>query len=327
MAFPLGVPTRMQPNPLPTIPITALVLGFRPENGIHFQGYAGSAWRGAFGWALKRTVCVVRDIPCAQCLLQRTCVWPYVFETPPPPDTEKMRRYPNAPHPFALVIDPQPHDGLYYLGLNLFGKAHAHLPYFIHAFALAGQAGLGQRREVYSLAEVWQFADGLDWQLIHRPGENLIPHRQFHLPIPKTPSRLRIDLLTPLRIRRNEVFVDAASFRFADWFGSLLRRISMLSYFHTDTPLETDFAALTLAAGGVGIHAAKLHWDDWARYSSRQEKKIQMGGLLGSFELDGADLGPFWPYLWLGQWTHAAKGAVMGLGRYQIEAASLPGSV
>ncbi len=97
----------------------------------------------------------------------------------------------------------------------------------------------------------------------------------------------------------------------------------MLSYFHTDTPLETDFAALTRAASGVGIHATKLRWDDWARYSSRQEKKIQMGGLVGSFELDGADLSPFWPYLWLGQWTHAAKGAVMGLGRYQIKAANL----
>jgi len=43
-----------------------------------------------------------------------------------------------------------------------------------------------------------------------------------------------------------------------------------------------------------------------------------MGGLIGEIELDGADLEPFWPYLWLGQWTHAGKGAVMGLGRYRF---------
>jgi len=93
---------------LPNLPVSAFTIGFELGNGINFSGYAGSAWRGAFGWSLRRAVCVMGNIPCAQCLLQRSCVWPYVFETPPPPDTEKMRRYPSAPHPFALVVDPAP---------------------------------------------------------------------------------------------------------------------------------------------------------------------------------------------------------------------------
>ncbi len=267
------------------------------------------------------------NVPCAQCLLQRSCVWPYVFETPPPPDTEKMRRYPSAPHPFALVVDPAPHDGLYYLGLNIFGKAHAHLPYFIHAFGLAGRSGLGKGRDAYNLAQVWQYAEGMeDWPVIYAPGEALSPLPQSSLSIPPIPTRLRVHLLTPLRIRREERFVGADSFRFADWFGSLLRRISMLTYFHTDTPLEADFAGLNRAAQDVPVYHAELRWDDWTRFSSRQQQKIQMGGLVGSFELQGSDLEPFWPYLWLGQWTHAAKGASMGLGRYRIDTASLPDS-
>jgi CRISPR/Cas system endoribonuclease Cas6 (RAMP superfamily) len=49
-----------------------------------------------------------------------------------------------------------------------------------------------------------------------------------------------------------------------------------------------------------------------------------MGGLLGRFRLHGPDIAPFWPYLWLGQWTHAGKGATLGLGRYRIVPASLP---
>jgi len=48
---------------------------------------------------------------------------------------------------------------------------------------------------------------------------------------------------------------------------------------------------------------------------------VPMGGLIGEVELDGAGLESFWPYLWLGQWTHAGKGAVMGLGGYRIESA------
>lgn len=40
---------------------------------------------------------------------------------------------------------------------------------------------------------------------------------------------------------------------------------------------------------------------------------------MGTIELAGDGLEPFWPYLWLGQWTHAGKGVVMGLGGYRIE--------
>ena len=98
----------------------------------------------------------------------------------------------------------------------------------------------------------------------------------------------------------------------------------MLSYFHADTPLEADFAALAHGSRTVPVHEPELHWHDWTRYSSRQQTTMQMGGLLGRFELRGEDVEPFWPYLWLGQWTHVGKGATLGLGRYGIRAASLP---
>lgn len=53
---------------------------------------------------------------------------------------------------------------------------------------------------------------------------------------------------------------------------------------------------------------------------------MQLGGLVGIIRLEGLDLAPFWPYLWLGQWTHAGKATSIGLGRYTLElAASLPG--
>lgn len=98
----------------------------------------------------------------------------------------------------------------------------------------------------------------------------------------------------------------------------------MLTYFHTDTPLETDFRALVEHARRVAIRNAHLRWYDWTRYSSRQQTTMQMGGLLGELELNADGIEPFWPYLWLGQWTHAGKGASMGLGRYTIAGAGLP---
>lgn len=99
----------------------------------------------------------------------------------------------------------------------------------------------------------------------------------------------------------------------------------MLSYFHTDTPHETDFAGLTKQAAASHCTDIRLQWHDWTRYSSRQQTEMNMGGLIGRFSLNLQDNEAFWPYLWLGQWTHAGKATSMGLGAYTIMPASLPG--
>ena len=76
--------------------------------------------------------------------------------------------------------------------------------------------------------------------------------------------------------------------------------------------------------GTVQFTSQQLKWFDWTRYSSRQHTEMNMGGLIGSVQLDMQDLDDFWPYLWLGQWTHAGKGTSMGMGAYTIKSTSLP---
>jgi CRISPR/Cas system endoribonuclease Cas6 (RAMP superfamily) len=51
---------------------------------------------------------------------------------------------------------------------------------------------------------------------------------------------------------------------------------------------------------------------------------MQMGGLVGGIATELTAGSPLWPYVWLGQWLHVGKGTSMGLGRYTIQAASLP---
>lgn len=314
------------------LPLARFRLEFVPDGPPRLPEYPGSTWRGALGRALKRAVCVTRGGDCPSCLLYRSCVYPYVWETPPPPGSEKMRHYDTAPHPFTLGVAETGEANetrAYRLGLTLYGRAAHHLPYFVHAFRQAGAEGIGSRRTLFHLEIVEQDA-GLrgDWIEVWIPGSAL-DARSAQIPFaPLLPERCVIHVLTPLRLKRDERNVGPAEFCFADLFGNLLRRISLLTYFHTDTPLETDFAGLTRQARDVPIHDAQLRWYDWTRYSSRQDTTMQMGGLLGSFALDGAALEAFWPYLWLGQWTHAGKAATMGMGQYRIEAcpeaASLP---
>lgn len=320
-------------NALPLLPLARYRLAFTALEPVRLPEYAGSAWRGAFGLALKRLVCVTREPTCPACLLYRSCIYPYLFETPPDPAVGKLRKYPAAPHPFVLAPAAEGRGRLSEgavlpLAITLFGHGNRHLPYVIHALEQAGRRGLGKGQGRLALQEVAQASTAENqWREIYRPGAALIPQAPTMPLIPPCPARLSLILETPLRLKANNRNLTPREFRFGVLFANLLRRISLLTAFHTDTPLEIDFAGLTRAGHAVEATETDLRWQDWTRYSSRQDTLMQMGGLRGRITLAGrAKLAPFWPYLWLGQWTHAGKGSSMGLGRYRlILSPDLPG--
>lgn len=64
--------------------------------------FLGSTLRGAFGHALKQAVCVMPHRDCEHCMVADRCIYPYLFETPPPPDLSLLRGQQRAPHPFIL---------------------------------------------------------------------------------------------------------------------------------------------------------------------------------------------------------------------------------
>ena len=67
------------------LPVACYRLHFIAQEAVRLPAYAGSAWRGVFGRALRRLVCVTREPACPACLLYRSCIYPYLFETPPDP--------------------------------------------------------------------------------------------------------------------------------------------------------------------------------------------------------------------------------------------------
>jgi hypothetical protein len=317
---------------VPRLPLARYRLRFEPAGNVKLPAFTGSAWRGALGHSLKKVVCVTHLEACPPCLLYRSCPYPYIFETPPPLNSRKMRKYPAAPHPFLLEPPDGPEDGIYKVGLTLIGRGNAHLPYLIHALQRAGEHGLGSGRAPMRLLDVWQAEPSPSdkWTKIYEPGGMLAPlHPTIPDIPPAPPPRVELRFDTPLRLQRDERLVTPEVFRFADLFGALLRRVSMLTYFHTDTPLETDFAGLMELARQVEVSGHTLTWRDWTRYSSRQKTEMQMGGLVGEIVIELAAGSPLWPYLWLGRWVHAGKGTSMGLGHYIImdtdRTASLPG--
>src|SRR3989304_876920 len=80
------------------------VLTLNALDVINLPAYKGSTLRGGFGNAFKKVVCAIKNKDCDECMLKAKCIYSYVFETPPSENSEILRKYEKAPHPF--IIEP-----------------------------------------------------------------------------------------------------------------------------------------------------------------------------------------------------------------------------
>jgi CRISPR-associated endoribonuclease Cas6 len=288
--------------------------------------YKGSTLRGGFGTTFRRVVCIARDKECSECLLKGRCVYSYIFETPVPPDTKMMRKYEAAPHPF--VIEPPPERKRGYepgeeigFGLVLVGRAIDYLPYFIYAFDELGKSGIGKGRGKFELKAVTSRGKTIyssETKMLSEFGKASLPLDVGPFNSDEGPSSaLTLNFLTPTRIAYDGRLTLEVGFHII--VRSLLRRISLLSYFHCDNngPPAPDFKGIIEKAKAVKTVDKKLRWHDWERYSGRQERRINMGGFLGEISFEG-DLRPFMPLIEAGEVLHVGKGTVFGLGRYEV---------
>lgn len=308
---------------------------------LHLPPYKGSTFRGGFGHAFKKVVCVNRSRDCGSCLLKERCVYSYVFETPPPSDTAKMRKYPYAPHPFVLT--PPLEDRTEYekgeslsFDVTLIGKAIDFLPYFIYTIDELGRIGIGKGKGEYSLEEVQGIGPDETTEMIYCSREKLLRNptqspftfdlspslsaslspSTLDLSPSVSPSTLHLLFLTPTRLKFNGHLSPTLEFHIL--VRNLLRRVSLLSYFHCGKELELDFKGMIERAQAVKVKESNLTWVDWERYSNRQEEKMKMGGFTGSAAF-GGDFEEFSQLILIGEQIHVGKGTSFGLGKFEVE--------
>src|ERR1700710_290738 len=150
------------PSPLPAIPYLRLHLTLRALAPAHLPPYLGSMLRGAFGHALRRTVCAMGpEQPCESCRLRQACVSPRIFETfiegEPPP---LLRGLTSAPRPYVFEprFDPADAAPRHLAGgdplafdLILIGQAVDLQAYVLLAVERMARSGLGVSRTPFEL--------------------------------------------------------------------------------------------------------------------------------------------------------------------------------
>jgi len=300
----------------------------RLQNEAILPYFKGSTFRGVFGRALKKVVCALKKEECKDCLLRDRCLYVHVFETSLADRESNNSRLNTPPHPF--VIEPplttmthfQEGDSFDFC-LVLFGEVNQNLPYFIYAFEQMGKIGIGKRIKgemgQFTLEKV-QSGD----QLIYSNSDQKLNMAESFGTIslqdpgdyPKGSFRTSITIITPLRLKfQNRL---KAELPFHVLVRAMLRRVSSLYDCYEDGEPPLDYRGLVKKAEEVQIVDSDLAWFDWKRYSSRQDKSMLMGGVIGSITYEG-DIGEYMPLVDLCTQFHLGKQTTFGLGMISAE--------
>lgn len=294
--------------------VTPLALVFTADRELRFPHYAGASWRSALGATLRRSVCITGSPVCDGCPVRDHCAYGQWFE-PPAPEAAGGLRLPDSPRGYVLA--PLHQGGRVaagtplHLELTAIGRARAALPAVLACLPRLVLHGVSLRL-VTVQARLPESAPPVNAAALRGgAGEWLTP--------PACPPAARITFTHPLRLQQQGQPIGPTAWTPAHFITALSRRVVALAA-QFDTPLEIDHRALIAQASTlIAVSETRLRWQTAQRVSKRHAAPLPLNGLIGEVEIAG-DLRPVWPLLWAGQWVHVGKAAVMGLGRYRIDA-------
>lgn len=279
----------------------------RAQTAVAWPQFAGSTLRGAFGHALRRLACITRQPECSACPLLRSCPYPRIFESPSP--VRARRTYSRIPPGFVLQPPPagerliKPGECIDY-HIVLLDHAIEDRPLVAAAMAEALKKGVGKGN---GSLQMQSFAQ-IDTDSADRPYGD---------------GRIDIELLTPVHVKRHGNLLGPSQWQPATFIDALVRRLADLIELRLGLATGWDFPAIKAASASMRGEAA-LQWQAWPRYSSRQQRAMQLPGVTGTLSLHG-DHDSFQKLLMVGESMHVGNKTSFGLGRYRINhATTLP---
>ena len=266
---------------------------------------------------LRRATCG-RTIPCGECMDAAGCPWFPLFGQPLSSDPATVKRHQKPPLPFVFdipfltpgradVADAE-------IGLTLVGNAVPSADRFIVAVTRMLEGELHGSDPAVSLDCVASGTlSGDRAPVIPSKGGDVLGNLRILSAqdvgggTKGSEGTVNLQLLTPLRL-----FHEGKLQRRLDgsvFLRGLIRRVSSLAAMYGGSEMEDDFRWLAERSRGVRLHDAEFLYDDGGGHSS--------AGVMGKGSFEG-DLDPFLPYLFIGEYLHAGKGASWGFGRYRL---------
>jgi hypothetical protein len=296
---------------------------FRVEKPIRLPDYAGSTLRGAFGHALRSVNCVTKEKECKGCPLIAQCPYAQVF-SPHDIPRENMALHLQNQIPVPYIIEAPLRQGRSYLegeelsfDMVLMGDALTHLAVIILAWRRAFLRGIGNGDGTASIVKVSHC--GLTEATIYSEDAPLIvPHITQVIPPRFTqPEDVHLHFLTPLRLQQQGKVVSPRDMTASIFLRQLIRRVTMQIQLQQPDAFSIEKIRELNALADQVQDERRLQWQDWSRFSSRQNQKMTLGGLTGHMLLKNVPV-ELLPLINIGQYLHLGKETSFGLGGYKI---------
>ncbi len=295
------------------------------QSPLFFNKYPGFILRSGFGAALKE-LCRYdsRHIPCNQCRLVDSCPYSYIFETYNPQERKIDFNAEKFPHPFVFYlheIDNKyfPSGSTLNITLTLFGNGIDYLLFYIYAFDVLGEMGLGPKRGKFMLTKV---SDHFTGKSLYEAQSKTVLENPHAItlndlePNLKKIKNSKILFIIPTTIAKNNRTIDTLTSEI--FIRSLLRRASLLAKLHTSNKWELDYIkVIDKFCNKVDIKESQLVVKPYDIYSSRQGRSRLIHAFKGSALIKG-ELTPFWPLLKLGSFMHIGNSTSQGFGKYEL---------
>lgn len=292
--------------------------------------FKGSTLRGAFGHALKKVACALKNQECQSCLLARSCAYGLIFAT------EKLSggRMSARPHPYVLnppVTEQQQYKQNENLTFNLvlLGPAASFLPHIVYAVEEMGKTGVGSgtktgdgRFDLQAISTSTDASKEKPVVLYEERNKTLqTPLQLLRLDLDDSKAdgvrELAIDLVTPLRIKEENRLQGQISF--LSLTRAALRRVTLMEEHYGNGELKLDYQDLIQQALAIQTSSQNVRWHEYKRYSNRQKQSMLLGGLTGRMHFQG-NLSPFLPLFNYCRHINLGKQTAFGLGKIRVAA-------
>lgn len=279
-----------------------------------------TALRGAFGTALRETVCLKECSGQGNCPRgQGECFAARFFDGALRADEREaapsgFRNDP--PKPFLLRTNmPRgctPRDASWYLDVYCFDPTRLEMDYLLGSLVRLGEGGLGAARSASEMVRV----DGLSENFLVQPAVET-HYLPLPAPAPSEPSLCRVHFRTPTKIVVDGRVVEFPEF--PDFIQGVGNRLQGLCQFYgAGSRALGELATFRTYATEAPMRVLRLDRVRRTRTSTRTGQTHPLSGFVGEVEY----LAPwrsYAPWIQAGLWTGVGKHTQFGHGQYSFE--------
>lgn len=281
---------------LPALPILRFSLVLELEKNMPVSHFPEATIRGGLGYYLRGETCLFKDLPCARCAMQKSCLYALLFD---PPKVEHIGLLESKwPIPKPWTMFARYSKGMVDLEITFFGNHLSKLHPFVKALSALGEQGIGAHESRFRICEMSE------------PISFLLNEIEF----PRA-NHVGVNIYSPMALRQNGSLIrhwDTLVFA-----STLLRRIYLLSvHQNVEIPKTWDYLLLLDEFKSV-ISLENLNNETRTRTSTRQRAKLQYNGFSGFVDLQNVSENVC-QLLSAGAVIGVGKNTAFGFGQYDL---------